>query len=187
MLDLPEKIIIFDTEYTCWPGSLKRNWSGPNEYQEIVQIGAILADTKKFIELDSLDLLIRPVKNPILSDYFIDLTGITQKDIGQRGIPYNEALLKFFSWCRDYPISSFGGDEEVLKENCGLINIPFLFSKSQFIDLIKVFKKYIPDADKYQSGAIMSAFGKKSIIRPHNALNDARILLDGLRELNGKI
>lgn len=187
MLDLPKKIIIFDTEYTSWQGSMKRNWSGPDEYREVVQIGAILADTEKFIELDSLDLLIKPVKNPVLSQYFIDLTGITQEDINKKGIPYDEALLKFFSWCGNYPIASFGGDETVLEENCKFLNISFPFKSSRFMDLISVFKKYISDVDKYQSGTVMSMFGKKSALRPHDALNDVKILLDGLRELNGKI
>ena len=38
---LPEKFIIFDTEYTAWEGSQERNWSGDNEYMELVQIGAL--------------------------------------------------------------------------------------------------------------------------------------------------
>lgn len=184
MLNLPEKIIIFDTEYTAWPGSNERDWDGPNEYREIVQIGAILIDTKKFIELDSFDLLIKPVKNPMLSDYFINLTGITQKDIDQKGIYYKEAFLKFLSWCKEYDIYSYGGDERILKENCVFADIPFPFENSRFADLTDVYKKYIPNADKYQSGAVMSMFGKKPASRAHNALNDVRILLDGLKELD---
>ena len=184
MLNLPEKIVIFDTEYTSWPGSNERDWDGPNEYREIVQIGAIIVDTKKFIELDSLNLLIKPVKNPVLSDYFINLTGIVQKDVEQKGMSYNEALLKFASWSRDYDIYSFGGDERVLKENCGFINMPFPFENSRFMDIRDVFRKSVPDINKYQSGFVMSAFGKKSATMAHNALNDVRIILESLRELN---
>lgn len=52
MSGLPNKIIIFDTEFTAWEGSQDRNWSRPNEFQEIVQIGALLVETKDFTELD---------------------------------------------------------------------------------------------------------------------------------------
>ena len=38
---LPEKFIIFDTEYTAWEGSQERNWSDDDEYMELVQIGAL--------------------------------------------------------------------------------------------------------------------------------------------------
>jgi len=119
MLDLPEKIIIFDTEYTAWAGSAEYNWSRPNEYREIVQIGAILVDTKQLSEIDNINLFVKPVKNPILSEYFTNLTGIKQKDIDENGIYFKEATLKFFSWCGSYPIYSYGGDEE----NCLKITV----------------------------------------------------------------
>ena len=51
-LNLQPKIIIFDTEFTAWEGSLARNWNGPGEYREIIQIGAILVDTQNLQELD---------------------------------------------------------------------------------------------------------------------------------------
>ncbi len=34
-------VVVYDLEYTAWEGSLERNWSGPNEDPEIVQIGAV--------------------------------------------------------------------------------------------------------------------------------------------------
>ena len=37
---LPDTFIIFDTEFTAWEGSMERNWSGENEYRELVQISA---------------------------------------------------------------------------------------------------------------------------------------------------
>ena len=33
--------IVFDTEYTSWSDSQKTNWTGANEYKEIVQIGGL--------------------------------------------------------------------------------------------------------------------------------------------------
>lgn len=187
MLDLPEKIIIFDTEFTAWAGSEEHNWSRPNEYREIVQIGAISVDTKQFVEIDHINLFIKPVKNQILSEYFSNLTGISQKDIDKNGISYKEAILKFSSWCGHYSIYSFGGDEENIEENCEFAGIRFPFNKSRFHDIKDIFRNYGISVDQYDSGNIVEAFGKKAIFRNHNALNDVRILLDGLRELSIRI
>ena len=51
MTSLPPTIIIFDTEFTAWAGSQERDFSGPNEYRELVEIGAIKIDTRTFNEL----------------------------------------------------------------------------------------------------------------------------------------
>ena len=187
MLNLPEKIVIFDTEYTAWAGSMEHNWSRPNEYREVVQIGGILADTKQFSEIDNLNLFIKPVKNPILSEYFTNLTGINQKDIDENGIYFQEAILKFSSWCGSYPIYSFGGDERIIEENLKFTGTPFPFNEPIFYDIRNLFKNNGVPVDEYQSGTILEAFGKKTNFRHHNALNDVRILLEGLRELSAII
>ena len=96
MLDLPKKIIVFDTEFTAWPGSQERNWGAPGEYKEIVQIGAVKIETENFVETDSLDIFIRPQLNPILSDYFIKLTGITQKVVDENGVNYLNVIKQFY-------------------------------------------------------------------------------------------
>ena len=31
-----KEIIVFDTEYTTWEGAMARQWTGPNEYRELV-------------------------------------------------------------------------------------------------------------------------------------------------------
>ena len=41
-MKLPKKFVIYDTEFTSWKGSQERNWSKPNEYRELVAIGALL-------------------------------------------------------------------------------------------------------------------------------------------------
>ena len=75
MFGLPGKVVIFDTEYTTWEGAMERNWSGPGEYKEIVEIGAVLVETDNFSEVDTFSAYVKPVKNPKLSELFINLTG----------------------------------------------------------------------------------------------------------------
>ena len=40
-----DKAMVFDLEFTSWPGSNERNWSLPNEDREIIQIGAVKIET----------------------------------------------------------------------------------------------------------------------------------------------
>jgi len=73
---IPNEFIIFDTEFTSWKGSQERNWSGKNEYMELVQIGALKVkkgdNRLEIVEIFS--IFVKPKINPILSQYFINLT-----------------------------------------------------------------------------------------------------------------
>ena len=183
VLNLPEKIIVFDTEYTSWKGAQARNWSGPGEFREIVEIGAILVDTKDFSELDSIDLYILPRKNPKLSDYFIKLTGITQKKVDTEGLDFGEALKRFHVWCHDFPMYSWGNDANDIEENCKLENLTFPFDSSRFEDARKLFAAERIKVEDYMSSTIARAFGKEPTRRGHNGLSDSRSIVDGMRLL----
>ena len=183
MFNFPQKIVIFDTEYTSWEGAMQRQWSGPNEYREIVQIGAILVETENFTELDAVTLFVGPVKNPQLSEFFINLTGITQEELDREGTDYSIALEKFSQWSEGRELHCFGIDGEVMKENADLINIGFPFEMSRFKNLREFFKQYGIPSDDYMSSTLVQAFGKKNERREHNGLADARNLADALKFL----
>lgn len=184
---LPSKFILFDTEFTTWEGAQERNWSGANEHMEIVQIGAILVDNTLLTEIDALKIYIKPTINPLLSDYFIHLTNITQNDVEQHGVTYPFALTQFKKWCGETPLYSFGCDGKIMKENCTLLKIPFPFPSAQFHDIRDIFTENNIETDNYSSGTITEAFGQKSAYRGHDALNDVRTILDGLRALKASL
>ena len=184
--DFRETIILLDTEFTAWEGSKERNWSGPQEYREVVQIAAIKVNTKTLEELDSFSLIIQPRINPQLSDYFINLTGITQDKVTSEGIDYKTALDIYRSWTEGIDTYSFGGDESVIKECCELYKTPFLLT-NRFFDARDVFEKYGIQAKRYSSGTIIEAFGEEVTRRAHDALNDVRTILDALRLLSAQI
>jgi inhibitor of KinA sporulation pathway (predicted exonuclease) len=111
MMNLPAgDFIVADLEYTSWEGAHARNWGGPGEFREIVQIGAVrvsrdggLKETAAFMAL------VQPTLNPVLSDYLIDLTGITNADIARAGVPIPEGLDSFqnlLERCRSLPMDA---------------------------------------------------------------------------------
>lgn len=191
---LPEKFIIFDTEYTAWEGSQERNWSDDDEYMELVQIGALkVIKTDTTIKIvKKINIYIKPKKNPDLSEYFINLTGITQNIIDKKAITFNEAMKKFYSFCRikndvKLPMFSYGNDYDIIKYNLKLnsINKKSRFYKweKKFYDIRPIFDCYV-DTSKYTSGTIYKAFNiKQKNTHVHNALWDCRSMFLSLKNI----
>jgi inhibitor of KinA sporulation pathway (predicted exonuclease) len=187
MNDFPPQFILFDTEFTTWEGASGRNWTGPNEHREIVQIGAILVNNQPLEEVDSFVCLIQPKINPLLSDYFIQLTGISQASVDMEGLPFVRALTEFRRWCGDTIMYSYGYDGKVIEENCALLGIPSVFPEEQCIDIRTHFVAHGIVTENYSSGTIVKAFGQTPSRNGHDAQNDARTILDGLRLLRKKV
>lgn len=180
MLNLPKECVIFDTEFTTWEGAMGRGWSGKNEYKEIVQIGAIIVDTDTLKEKDHLLLYVKPVKNPQLSEYFTNLTGITQKTVDDKSASLEVALESLNVFAGDRDFYSFGPDAEVIRDNCDLLGIPFLFGIIRFHDIRQTFNAFGVATDGFMSGNIVRAFGEEPKRAGHDGLCDARTILDGL-------
>lgn len=190
MLGLPEKIVLFDLECTTWEGAAARNWSGPGEHRELVQLGAALVETESFTELASVKYCVKPLINPVLSQYFVDLTHITQEMVDRYGIDFPTFLHDFHAWCLDYELYCFDSrvdgsrlfDRDVLVENCDLYGIELPFGLERFHNVNLIFHQH--GYHVRQSGAAPEAFGIEIPARPHDALNDVRGLIIGLRALS---
>ena len=153
-------IILFDTEYTSWEGSMERNWSHKNEYKELVQLSAIKINIEKnnIKIIDKITIVCKPVKNPILSEYFIKLTGITNNDI-ENGVSFNNCLVEFYTFCKynnkQVNIYSYGNDYNILEINMKYNDIPinskFYKWKKKFYDIKPIFSLYGINTHKYTS------------------------------------
>ena len=91
------RVIILDLEYTSWEGSIHRNWAEKWEFREIVQIGAVRLTVKRheFIKEETFERIVKPVRNPQLSDHFSNLTGITNNLVSEQGNYFNDAFTDF--------------------------------------------------------------------------------------------
>lgn len=183
------KIVIYDTEYTTWKGALERNWSGPNEYRELVKLSAIKIEIKDNIKIiDIFDIICKPQINPILSDYFVNLTQITNMEVNTSGIFFKDALNKFLDFSTDNNNllncycygSNLGTDADILIENLNLYNINNKIIENwlnkHHYDINNFFKIYV-DITKFSSGTIYKAFNidvSKENIRVHDSLWDVK-------------
>lgn len=187
--------IIFDTEYTSWPGCQEHGWHGKQK-REIVQISALRVSNDLRV-LDTFNVLCKPVFNPLLSEYFVKLTGITNNQIQHRGISFDKAYKKFKKFVGNSHCIShgYGGkwddkcDGNIILENIHLYKI----STDTDIKYHNISAWLIPEYKKTRlrehpknSGKIakyLNMDGKiKSLgINEHNALYDSYSILMGIR------
>jgi len=187
-------IVIFDTEYTSWEGCQKFGWHG-NQKKEVVQISAVKINPKLDI-IDNFCVYIQPKINPILSDYFEKLTGITNKLIEKEGIDFEKAYNKFIHFAGDCVCWSHGwgspleneSDGEIINDNLKLLNlspknIKYRNIAAFFADM---YKKYNIDIKSQASGTIATLLGREDNlhnlgISQHNAIYDVLSIVEGVR------
>ena len=181
---MSDTIVIFDSEWTTWEGAWKRRWSGPGEEREIVQIGmAKLADTPELEEIAHLEFLIKPQINPDLSDYFINLTGITQPMVDDAKI-FPDALPRLIDFLDSdvRVVHCFGSDGKVLHHNCQLNELDDPFPAALFVSIIPAVAKFIGRSEnQIMSSRLPDYMGFAPPGDAHTALADARCIAEALR------
>ncbi len=175
-------IVVWDTEFTSWEDAQERAWSGTGEAREIIQLAARKLNIANGEIIDEIDIFVKPIKNPILSDFIQELTSITQKQIDKEGISFADAYKIFKEFIEDYPCFSFGEDSKILQECCDLNSITYDI-RVPFIDARVYFKNYGIDVRKYTSGTIAKAFGIELGGHVHQAMHDVNSLSLALIEL----
>ncbi|WP_250000985.1 3'-5' exonuclease [Actinoplanes sp. M2I2] len=180
-------IIILDLEFTAWEGSQEHGWSRPGEFREVVQIGALRVDTDTLGATGEFNELVRPERNPSLSGYFQDLTGITQAAVDERGLPFPDALDAFLDFCDDHYVLSYGNDMVILGENL-VLQVPQGRTPKRglppFVNIRTYFNRVLPATIGLSSGRLAFELGLAARLdREHDALADCYSILETLRHL----
>lgn len=125
--------IVFDLEATCWDqqtGTADDIFKQRNE-METIEIGAVKTDFN-FNVIDEFQTFIRPILNPILSEFCTQLTTITNKDTDNA--PYfKEAYSQWIKWAdRPARYIAWGNyDYNQLTKDCSRAGIQ-LFSNEKY-------------------------------------------------------
>ena len=183
-----KNFVITDFEWTSWKG----NYTGKNleeekrqkwQKKEIIQIGAIKVNENFKIE-KKLNIYVKPVFNPVLSEYIIELTGLKQSLIDKKGVEFETAFKMFLDFTDNNLIISNGDDGKVLYLNLKYHNIkkkyPNIFNvKSIFRD------RYMIPRNMLHSTFIHSYFGYKlSYKKFHNPIEDCKNILKVIKKIN---
>lgn len=190
--------VIFDTEYTSWEGCNLNGWKDWQK-KEIVQIAALKIDDKTLEVIEEFNLYIKPEVNPVLSDYFMNLTGITNEKLSECGVNFAKAYADFCNFVKDLPCYSHGwslssselADGEVMLENLKLLGvdcevIPNFKNVAPWFK--EQYKKFDIDIKKQCSGEIAGFLHcdnelKNLGLDVHNALYDVYSILAGIKKL----
>ena len=181
-----QKIVVFDTEYTTWEGAMERDWSGDYEYREIVQIAAQKIDLQHEVVIDSYEKKVLPRINPILSEYFQSLTGISQEEVDKYGVDFLEMYKSFVDWAGDCTKYAYNKNEKkqadfvVIKENIDLYELEFEIDENEYGNLASVYQGIGVDTHNYNSGSLYKAFGLTLEGQEHNAMHDVNSLVQSL-------
>jgi len=174
-------LTIFDLEVTAWPGSLARRWTGPGEHPEIIQIGAVRLD-RALVETASLNLLVRPRLNPILSPYIVALTGITQDRLDAEGLAPAEAFDRFAAFVAGCDMTLSNGSDAVwLARNLTLNDLGPVFAAVRFGDLSPHLRAATGGVSHVTSSHLPEVLGFDMPGRAHDGLADARAIAEALR------
>ena len=165
---------------------MERGWSGPDEYREIYDIGAVHVHGEDIEVVTTFRKLVTLEIVPALPAYSTNLTGITQEHLDGHGIPFSEMVSAFKQFAGDLSIYCWGIDGERLAENCELKNVANPFPASQFHNMREVFKKYGVPADDYMSSTIVEYFGQRNEHTAHQGLDDALNIVTAVRLLAEK-
>ena len=179
--------ILYDTEFTAWPGSQQRNWGNAGEYKEIIQLAALKVrfSDDQLVPLSSINVLVRPTINSRLSDYIIKLTGIEQPILDDHGIDFASCARQFAEFTHQGSIKcySWGPVEVVLKENYRLNDLKWDFPDKSFGDLKSQLYNLGLDFRCVPSGGLANKVGVELDGHLHNALYDVKSIAAFLNQL----
>jgi hypothetical protein len=180
--------VIYDLEFTAWPGSQERHWTGDGELREIVQIGALRVDPALQVDA-SFEALIRPSRNPVLSPYFESLTGITNEALAADGQDFPSACNAFLKFCGGAYALSYGNDMVIIGENLILGFPPGEAPATPlppFANVRPHLNRLIPATAPLPAGELHQALEGAAPPhgQAHNALADCHGILEALRHLH---
>ena len=178
--------IVFDLEFTAWEGSRARRWSLPGERTETVQIGAVKLDTESLRTLDEFQILVRPRLNPVLSDYLVALTGITNEALLAHGVDFIPAYRAFLDFAGEATIFAFGRDDLIFADNLKLYGWQGALPIPPYRNVIPWFAEQGIDLSGKHACDVAEAAGAIFTGQRHDALADARGVALGITTMIGK-
>lgn len=172
---------LLDLELTCWPGSLTRGWLAPNEYREVVQCGLLdfeySSGSNSILITKALEYLVCAALNPILSDYFTDLTGISNQVLAREAISYEDAFASVRN--EGCTLLANGDDAEILN-NTMIQDFPCIALRG-FELKIFLFRILDLETTDYKSSELpLLVESHLPPRRAHQALNDCWSVLQAL-------
>src|SRR5262245_33481960 len=157
-------------------------WTREGEYTEVVQIGAVKLEAGRLSVVDEFDMLVRPRINPVLSQYFVELTGITNDRLAVRGVDFITAYRAFREFAGDGTSWAFGRDDLIFERNLKLFAWSTL-PELPYANAVPWFAANGVDLKGKHACDVAEAVGLPFAGHKHDALADARGVAAGIKAI----
>lgn len=165
-------LVFVDTEYTTFGPTRATGWPEAHHHKEIVQIAAVKVQDLLDTAPQTFDIKVKPTLNPQVTQFFIELTWLSQELIDQEGTTFEKALEQFVTFVGWAHICTFDQDRSVFDKNCELNGIANPFSEEEFFRIKGQLPAWWIDPDNYSSGTLYQAIDADMHGHVHNALHD---------------
>lgn len=167
--------LVVDLEATC-----SNDGTIPREEMEVIEIGAVMYSRKDMKVVDEFDTLVRPTRNPILSEFCEELTTITQNKVCEAP-DFPEAFSMFVKWYESFNpeenkilFSSWGEyDKNQLLRDCAFHGVKYPFGVKH-LNIRKYFARSHGRKRLIGTRKALSSIGLKFRGTPHRGIDDAR-------------
>ncbi len=163
--------LVLDLEATCCDQeTIKRH------EMEIIEIGAVMVESKGLTVIDEFQTFIKPVRYPILTQFCQSLTSITQTQVDQAA-GYVEAIALLKSWLSNYPNAVFGSwgdyDRNQFKKDSKFHSVPFPIAYPH-VNLKKLFSSTQGLPKRYSMAEALQLAEIELEGTHHRGIDDAR-------------
>ncbi|NET69672.1 MAG: exonuclease domain-containing protein [Sphaerospermopsis sp. SIO1G2] len=178
--------LIIDLEATCCDQR-----TIPRHKMEIIEIGAVLLNRQTW-EIDAeFQQFIKPVINPILTEFCTNLTSITQQQV-DTAPTFIEAMSNLTAWLdlfpnSDYTFCSWGNyDKTQFLQDCKFHNFPYPFG-AEHRNIKQEFSEYLGVSYKFGMKKALEKIGKELKGTHHRGIDDARNIAEIYRYMHTNI
>ncbi|MBD2296193.1 exonuclease domain-containing protein [Anabaena sphaerica FACHB-251] len=163
--------LIIDLEATCC-----NQRSIPRHEMEIIEIGAVMLNRQTW-EIDAeFQQFIKPVTNPLLTDFCTNLTSISQAQVDVAP-HFAEAMSKLTVWMNSYPhyiFCSWGNyDKTQFLQDCKFHHVPYPFG-AEHRNIKEEFSEYLGVSHKFGMSQALQHLGMELKGIHHRGIDDAR-------------
>lgn len=165
------RYLVIDLEATC-----DDQGSVPSEEMEIIEIGAVLLDPASWQIKEEFNAFVRPVRNPRLTPFCVQLTSITQPDV-DRAAGFVEVIGQLQDWLCPFRLTAWGSwgnyDRRQIQQDADFHGIGFPIDTQHF-NLKDRFTKRLKLPRGPGLGKALDIAGLAFEGTHHRAIDDAR-------------
>jgi inhibitor of KinA sporulation pathway (predicted exonuclease) len=170
-------ILVVDLEATCWAAGTPEGAAQSIHTMEIIEIGCALTNRLGAV-LDTRSFMVRPVRQPVLSDFCIELTHITQAMV-DNAPPLKEAIDQMNAWLESTETVAIWGswgnyDLNHLTEQCALDNAESQLLNLPHLNLRKLWRRTTRQRRKTSLAHALAYHDLEFDGQPHRGVDDAR-------------